>query len=187
MRYTGIQPQYFPRLHYFARILNTDVFMIRDDVQFVRKHKYPNGKNDKSYQADTPIKQSTGLQFLSVPIAHNGVNSIKNTPISYAIEWQDTHLKTLEFVYSKSPYYEQIFLDLMHIIEMSPTTIAELNITTICWAILRLLGEQKITKEAMNLDFMNKKLGARHPFRLKEIKQASKSPALENHPEYGPN
>ena len=83
MRYSGIQPQYFPRLHYFARILNADIFVSRDDAQFLRKHKYPDGKTDKSYQAHTPIKTPSGIYLLNVPTKHEGFIPIYKTAISY--------------------------------------------------------------------------------------------------------
>ena len=95
IRYSGLQPQYFPRLHYFARILDADVFVFRDDAQFVRKHKYPNGSTDKSYQAHTPIKQATGRQFLTVMTKHEGFMPLAKTKISYDQKWADDHLKTL--------------------------------------------------------------------------------------------
>lgn len=41
MRLADIQPQHFPRLHYLARLLDSDVFVIRDDVQFAKSHRYP--------------------------------------------------------------------------------------------------------------------------------------------------
>jgi hypothetical protein len=107
-RYTGIQPQYFPRLHYFARILNTDVYMIRDEAQFVRSHSYPSGGRDKSYQADTPIKQPTGRSLMSVPIIHNGYQPIAETKIAYERTWVADHIKTLEVVYGKAENFKTL-------------------------------------------------------------------------------
>src|SRR5690349_5274963 len=105
MRYTGYQPQYFPRLHYVARMMHTDVFFIRDDVQFVKNHTYPDGKRGKSYQAHSPIKQPTGIYYLSVPIKRNGIFSLANTAVSYDDNWTDIHLKTLRMAYARSPNF----------------------------------------------------------------------------------
>src|SRR3989344_745861 len=96
VRYSGIQPQYFPRLHYFARILATDIFVIRNDAQYVRKHKYPNGSIDKSYQAHSPIKQALGRQLLSVPTQHEGFAPLAATKIFYDQTWMQNHLKALQ-------------------------------------------------------------------------------------------
>lgn len=187
MRYTGIQPHYFPRLHYFARILNTDLFMVRDDVQFVKKHKYPNGKNDKSYQADTPVKARVGRQFLTVPVKHAVFGPIKKTEISYDTEWPEDHLKTLEFLYRKSPHYDELFIDLGHILEQDYANLADLNMSTIYWALLRLLGERQITKEKLTLGSVNRLLATKKIFRMQQIKFASESPTLMAQPSLGAN
>src|SRR3990170_1092002 len=111
MRYSGIQPQYFPRLHYIARILNADIYMIRDDVQHVRKHKYPDGRTDKSYQVHTPIKQSFGVDLLSVPVK-NKFALIVDTQITYDQDWVADHLKALPVVYGRASTFKKIFDDI---------------------------------------------------------------------------
>lgn len=180
MRYTGIQPQYFPRLHYFARIMSTGSFMIRDDVQFVIKHKYPDGTVDKSYQAHTPIKQSFGRFLLSVPTKHGGLRTIKNTQVSYDDDWIKKHLRTLQITHSKSPHYKKIYPQIENIISQKHKSLAKLNIATIIWGILSLLGEEKITKSKLSLAYVNNKLKKEKPFSLKEVRLASQSQAIKN-------
>ncbi|HEX7456639.1 MAG TPA: WbqC family protein [Candidatus Nanoarchaeia archaeon] len=187
MRYSAIQPQYFPRLHYFARILNADIFMIRDDVQFVRKHKYPNGKTDKSYQADTPIKQSFGTYLLSVPTRHEGKNSLAKTKISYDQPWLEKHQKTLQFVHGKSLNFHRLHQEINELLSARYENLADLNNATIFWGILRLLEEPKITTGKLSIDFLNSKLKNQRLFRLKEIKKASDSKALKASKNLGPN
>ncbi len=146
MRYSGIQPQYFPRLHYFARILNADIFMIRDDAQFVRKHKYPNGRNDKSYQAHTPIKQSYGVQLLSIPMQHSEerFSPISDTKLHYDLPWAKDHLFALKIAYSKSKNFKIIFPKIEELLQITYDTLSDLNNATIYWGILTLL-EKKIS------------------------------------------
>jgi len=71
-RLAGYQPQYFPRLHYFARLLNADVFEVSDYVQFVKKHAYvdPNGERfrGKSFQADIWHTRISFLKSLTFTI-----------------------------------------------------------------------------------------------------------------------
>ena len=180
MRYTGIQPQYFPRLHYFARILNTDVFVLRDDAQFVRKHKYPDGKTGKSYQAHTPIKTPAGIFLLSLPTKHDGFKPLYKTGISYDLPWVEDHLKTIHINYANSPYFEKVFKDLNTVFSSKFNTIASLNTTTIIWGILYLLGE-KIEKEGdLNLDRVNKTLKKQNKFRLKNIYKATNAKATSD-------
>ena len=174
MRYTGIQPQYFPRLHYFARILCADIFMIRDDAQFLRKHVYPDGKIGKSYQAHTPIKQSFGAQYLHIPAQHDGFKPMFLTKISYQQDWINAHIKTLQMSYGKARHYKQHISEIQNLLTRKYITIAELNTATILWGILHLLNE-KITKEKLTLTYVNRRLKKATKIRLKEIKLASQT------------
>ena len=179
MRYTGLQPQYFPRLHYFARILNTDIFVIRDDVQFVRKHKYPDGKTDKSYQADTPIKQSTGVQLLSVPVKHVGeYTSIAKTAISYDADWVGSHLKTVGFVFAKLTNFSTLFSSLTQLLQSKYQRLSDLTSATIFWGILILLGEN-VTPQKLTLDYINLLLKKQRRFRLKQIQMATETEVVK--------
>ena len=170
MRYTGIQTQYFPRLHYFARVLNTDLFVIRDEVQFVARHKYPNGKIGSSYQSDTPIKQSTGLFMLHVPIIHSGLQPINETKITYTEKWTNKHLQTIKFAYMKSPNFQELYPELEMIIKNEYDNIADLSITTFLWGMLRLLDRGVVTKDRLNLAFVKAKLAKQNIFRLRDIR-----------------
>jgi len=179
MRYSGIQPHYFPRLHYFARILAADTFVIRDDVQFVRKHKYPDGKTGKSYQAHTPIKHASGIHLLMVPIQHNGQKPINKTEIQYSSEWIENHLKTIENFYRRAPNFSKIFPEIRAILIKEYKTVAELNTATILWVLLKLVGFKKISGDELFIDFVLQKIKKQNIFRLQSIKKASESKVLQ--------
>lgn len=187
MRHSGIQPQYFPRLHYFARILNADVFVTRDEVQFVRTHKYPDGRRDKSYQAHTPIKQSLGVQFLTVPTKHDGLHPLAKTQISYDHTWLKDHLNTIKNNYVNSTNFKEIYSEIEELLNSNYETLADLNIATILWGILLLLGEKNIKPELLTIDYVNGKLKKQKPFRLKEIKRASQLRSTEKNQDLSPN
>lgn len=181
MRYTGIQPQYFPRLHYFARILNADLFMVRDDVQFVPKHKYPNGHNGPSYQVHTPIKNpSGGAYMLNVTVRHDGRRPIKITEISYSEQWYQSHLKAIRLYYPKAPNAARLLPELEAIFAHKYTYLGDLNLATILWGLLHLLGEEKVTDDMLSLENVVKKLKSQSEFRLKNIGLGSESEALTN-------
>lgn len=187
MRYTGIQPHYFPRLHYFARILSSDIFVIRDDVQFVRKHKYPNGKTGKSYQAHTPIKHAQGIHLLMVPIQHNGQKPINKTEIQYSFEWIEDHLKTMENFYRRAPNFSKIFPEIQAILNKKYKTVAELNIETILWGLLRLAGFEQVSRDELSIDLVLQKIKKQSIFRLKSIREASISKRLVKLQNASPN
>jgi len=178
MRYSGIQPQYFPRLHYFARALNTDTFVLRDEVQFVLRHKYPDGQIGPSYQAHCPIRTSAGLYLLNVQIKHEGVlKPINQTRIAYDHSWVLKHLKTIQSNYMKAPYFKEIYPQLEEILAEKYQFVADLNIKTFLWGLSVISGSGiKISK--LSAQNFNKFLKKEHSFRLKEIKPASSVKAL---------
>ncbi|MBI2594196.1 WbqC family protein [Candidatus Curtissbacteria bacterium] len=178
MRYSGIQPQYFPRLHYFARILNTGIFVVRDDVQFVRKHKYPDGRVDKSYQAHTPIKQAFGIQFLDVPTKHGGYLSCAETRISYDDKLITRHLKSIRVAYGRARNFDRLYNEIERLLQRRYGYLGGLNFATIGWGLLHLLGEEQVDVDKISIGFLEKKLAQHRQFRLKKIKEASKSKAL---------
>lgn len=171
-RYSGLQPQYFPRLHYFARILNADIYMAREEVQFVKKHKYPDGKNGPSYQAHTPVKSQSGVFLLQLPIKHNGLQSIKDTQISYDENWQERHLKTIKTNYSNSKNFKRLFPDLEAILNKKYNSVADLNITTILWGFSKILNAE-IDVSALSIEKIEKLLSENKIFRLKKIYKGS--------------
>lgn len=173
MRYTGIQPQYFPRLHYFARFLNADIFMIRDECQFVIKHKYPDNSTGPSFQVHTPIKISTGSFLLNTPVRHSGRQPISEIILSYEQSWIEQHLKTLEFAYKKAPNFSIVFHEIEQILKAKYSNLVELSSVTIYWAVLRLLGEKQVNINALSLEYMNQVLRAQTTFRLKSIQRSS--------------
>lgn len=175
MRYSGIQPQYFPRLHYFARILNADVFVMRDDAQFVNKHKYPDGRVGKSYQAHTPIKQSFGMHLLAIPIKHEGLLPLYKTKIVYGDSWTESHLKSLRIAYGKAANFNILYPEIETILTSNYPYVADLNKATIFWGLLHLLGERKVKSENLNVNNVMKYLGKEKQFRLKKIQNASET------------
>jgi hypothetical protein len=178
MRYSGIQPQYFPRLHYFARVLSADVFMVRDDVQFVRKHRYPTGEIGKSYQAHSPIKTAQGRVLLSIPIKHEGFTSIANAHIADGLDWISDHLKAIRYAYAKASHFQEIFPEIETLLKHSYNSLAELNLATILWGIWRLIGGEKPPPE-LSIRTINTQLGLNRHIRLRSIRLGSESMALK--------
>jgi len=187
MRYTGIQPQYFPRLHYIARILNSDIFVVRDDAQFLRKHKYPGGRVDKSYQAHTPIKQAGGIQFLNIPTLHSGFAPIRATRISYTSQWNLDHLRAIELAYAKAPYFSSNIKEIKEILLKKYENLADLNLVTIFWGLVKLLNLDKFDPLDLTLADLNQLLKKQKKFRLKKIERASDSRSLKQKKELSAN
>ncbi len=185
IRCSGLQPQYFPRLHYFNRILNADVFIVRDEVQFVRDHKFPDGHRGPSFQAHTPIKTNEGTHLLSVPTKHEGLKPINQTTISFDERWPQKHLKTIFYAYQKSASFNTIYPAVEALITAGYKSLADLNVATICWAIATLAGLDKGTE--LTLSEVNKFLSTQTMFRLQRIVLASQSQFYKKQPNASAN
>jgi len=85
MRVCIYQPQYFPRLHYINRILDSDKFIFFDSAQYTKKlvHLNDGGTKHKSYQSHSPIKTAQGEFLLLVPVKHQSFIPINKTIIDY--------------------------------------------------------------------------------------------------------
>lgn len=179
-RYTGLQPQYFPRLHYMNRILNTDVFMVRDEVQHVKSHKYPDGQRKPSYQAHAPIKNGNGLYVLNLPVEHDGLKPIYQTRLGADESWRQQHLKTIYFAYSKAPLFETIYPQLERLVQADYPTISDLNNATTLWAIALLAGMDEGLDNLEPEAIINQL--KQHGFRLQAIEHGSNSRFYKRHP-----
>ena len=173
-RLSGYQPQYFPRLHYFARMLDSDIFEISDYLQFVRKHAYrlPDGTNKrgKSYQAHTPIKLQSGVNLLSIPTHRDGLLPINETRIDYSQNWVTKHLRNIEAGYSRAPRFAEIFPELKSMLETGYVSLAHLNIITVLWALARIFGQSQVRIDDLAVNKINTLLlEGKHPFRLRKV------------------
>lgn len=181
MTFSDIQPHYFPRLHFFARMLESDHFVIRDDVQFVKNHKFPDGTRGVSHQVHSPIKTSAGKQLLTVSVKKGGMLPINQTLISYDQPWTKKHLNLLKSNYTKAPEFTSSYGEVELIFETEYKTVSDLNIATICWAFCRLLGVQIIEPENLSLKFVNLLLEDKRPGKLCKISLGSDIYFADNH------
>lgn len=137
---SDIQPQLFPRLHYFARALNSDVFVFRDDVQFVRNHRYPNGSRQPSYQIHTPVAGSEGERLLNSQTKAKSILPINQTEISYQPDWTKKFLNVVDECYRKAPHFSEFRDEIAGLLNAKFSTVSELNIQTTLWGFCRLLN-----------------------------------------------
>lgn len=173
MRFSGYQPQYFPRLHYFARALDSDVFGVSDYLQHVRKHAFPqpdgSSKRGFSHQAHTPIKLHQGKTYLSIPTKRKSLAPINQTEIDYNQRWARKHIRSIQSGYSRARYFKEIFPEIVTLLEKQYESLAQLSITTFLWAMARILGEQKVNPYQLSFAHINHLLKRSHPFRLRQI------------------
>jgi hypothetical protein len=90
-------------LHYLARAQEADVFVVYDDVQFVRRS--PHHRAAIAHGDD---------EWLTVPVQNTGVETaLVEARIDMSTPWAVEHLETLRHVYGEqalelAPFYEQL-------------------------------------------------------------------------------
>ena len=181
VRLVGYQPQYFPRLHYYARILNTDIFKISDNLQYVRRHSYPTkdgtAYNGPSYQAHTPIKTSQGIHLLDMPVRHLGAQNARtmNTvELDYSDEWSKKHLRNIELSYGKAPNFKSLYPSLTLLLGVEYGSLAACTVASTLWGLAVLFELPLLTLETFALPTINELLPVAGT-RLKKIVRMSEA------------
>jgi hypothetical protein len=96
-----MQPTYLPWIGYLAMIDRVDRFIYLDSVQFARR----------SWQQRNRIRSGDGELMLTVPVFSKGLRgqTIAQTQVDWASGFARKHLKSIETVYRRTPYFEQYF------------------------------------------------------------------------------
>lgn len=128
------QPQTYPWLGYFAKIIQADIFIFFDDVQF-KKNEWQNRNR---------IKTDRGWMWLTVPVIHNFGQRINEVQIDNKQNWKKKHLNTFTTYYSKAPFFKSLFEELKELYSRDYELLADFNITTIKWILKKLKIEKKI-------------------------------------------
>lgn len=114
------QPQYLPWVPYFDKILRADLFVLLDNVQFQK-----NGLQNRNQ-----IKTPHGITWLTVPVKHHFGQLICQTEIADPSNL-GKHLKTLEFAYRKSRFFDEIRALVTPVLEDHSNRLVDLNNTLI--------------------------------------------------------
>lgn len=93
------QPDFLPYLGFFHRLLYADLFIILDDVQFLRR----------AWHHRDEIKTKDGKQWLTLGIKKSPQDTkINNIYLNYE-NWQEKHLNLIKQNYLKSEFFKEIF------------------------------------------------------------------------------
>jgi hypothetical protein len=115
------QPNYMPWLGYFYKIYKSDKFVFLDDVQFSNE-----GMHNYHF-----LKTPQGPFRLKIPVKHSMGDSIDSIVMREDLQWRKKHLKTIEMNYKKSPHYEEVYNDLLHLFANEETLLSRFNEQTI--------------------------------------------------------
>ena len=117
------QPNYFPGVSYFAKIISTDVFIFLTSVQYT-KGNWTNRNRIKSPQ---------GELLVTVPVLTKGKlnQAISEVRINNKVDWRKKHLKTIAQNYRKAPYFNVYKSLLEEVIGFDTEYLSEFNIHAI--------------------------------------------------------
>jgi hypothetical protein len=138
------QPQSFPWLGFFAKIYQSDRFILLDNVQF-KKNEFQNRNK---------IKLNNEARWLTVPVKYNFGQLILEIEINNSTKWKSKHLKTLQNVYGKAPYFSEYYKEIEKLYSHNYMNLAIFNIDFIKWSLKKLAIETKIILAS---DLVNKK------------------------------
>ena len=148
MRVVINQPTYLPWIGYFDLIDQADVFVVLDNVQFVKQ----------SWQQRNRIKTGNGLQWLTVPIAFRGRlgQLIKDVEIRDMNFFRD-HSRAIELAYKRTPYFQSLAPEFLALLEQFSTGhLVDLNLNLIRWT-AKTLGITTPAVRASNLGLNGKR------------------------------
>ncbi|OQB20516.1 MAG: WbqC-like protein family protein [Firmicutes bacterium ADurb.Bin182] len=116
------QPNYIPWLGYFYKIHKSDLFVILDDVQFIKR----------GFINRNRIKTPQGISWLTVPVENKGSYGRNIKEIRIADEgWEEKHLRTVELNYKKADHFRDFFDVFRECIMKGHGYLSELNIDVI--------------------------------------------------------
>lgn len=123
------QPDFMPWLGFFERWSYSDLFIVLDDVQFIRR----------GWQNRDKIPGNSETQWLTVPVKSKGqfFQKINEVQVNEANNWQKDHLNTLTHIYGSAPNFDKIIKIIKTIYERDYTKLIDLNMH-----ILRAFAEQ---------------------------------------------
>lgn len=123
-----VQPFYLPWIGYYGMMDKADIFIIADDVQFVKK----------SWHRRNKIKMLNMPKWLTVPVIKSKdfqmINEvvIDNTPKFKEkhglLNWKEKHWKLISLAYAKAPYFDEYRMDIEEIYTKDWNTLSELDI-----------------------------------------------------------
>lgn len=122
------QPGYLPWLGFFKKMIDCDIFVFLDDVQYERKN----------WQNRNYIRTSSGSTLLTVPTISNHDSKINEVKIDNTKKWALKHKKTILTNYSKSKYFNEHKEFIEEIYEKKFDLLLELDIEIIKYIMKRL-------------------------------------------------
>lgn len=114
------QPDFLPWMGFFHRWAVSDLFIMLDDVQFIRRGWHHRDK----------IKGPEGVRWLTVPVRKKGnfFQSINEVDLMTTEGWQNDHLNLIHALYKNAPQFKNIFPKIQAIYGKPSFRLMDLNL-----------------------------------------------------------
>ena len=128
------QPEYLPWLGFFKKMMNVELFVFLDDVQFRKK----------GWQNRNRIRINDGTTLLSIPVHTHSYPKINEVTIDNEKNWSIRHKKSILYNYAKAPYFDEIKDFIESIFEKKFQYLVDLNTEIIKFVMNELEIKSKI-------------------------------------------
>ena len=140
MKLAVMQPYLFPYISYFQLIYAADLFLVYDDVAYIKQ----------GYINRNSILSANGAARFTIPVPGPSSNKLIS---ELAFSWDAAKvLKTIEQSYSKAPHFEDVFPVIRETLELEDRSIA-----SVCQKsfknIFSYLGIEKQFKKTSELEY----------------------------------
>jgi hypothetical protein len=127
------QPNFFPWLGYFNKIVHSDIFVFFDDVQL--------SKSGGTWSNRVKFLINGEAKWVTAPINRNYHGTSRINEIEFKLDepWREKVLKNIEINYCSHPYFNEVFEFFAPLLSNPETNIAEYNIHSVT-AIVQRLG-----------------------------------------------
>lgn len=115
------QPGYIPWLGFFKRVLDSDIFVFLDDVQYEKKQWHNRNK----------IRTSNGSTWLSVPVKSQFGSNLNKVKVDNTTDWRNLHKKSILLNYSKAKYFKKYWNNLENIYQKQYDFLIDINMEII--------------------------------------------------------
>lgn len=125
---TGHQPNYLPYPGFFQKIAASDMFLVVDTTQFVKRGPF-------GWIHRNRIGTPNGPTWLSLPVLSKGRydQPICQTELNPRVDWRKKHWRSLEWNYRRAPFWEQYSGSLQELYQRPWTHLSPFTTEVIRW------------------------------------------------------
>ena len=118
------QPDFLSYIGFFHRLLYADLYVVLDDVQFV--------KSNNSWTHRDKIKTQNGEKWLTISVKKAPRNTnINEVVLNDTLNWKKQNLDLLKQNYSKAEYFTEIFPYIEKLYQTEVDSLSEFNMQSI--------------------------------------------------------